>query len=49
MFVSVTSWSARIAFETEKILPVEYDGLAIDLGYRVDLLVEGEVMWRSKP
>jgi GxxExxY protein len=38
----------RVQFETEKILPLEYDGLVIDLGYRVDLLVEGEVIVEVK-
>jgi GxxExxY protein len=37
-----------LCFEAEKILPLEYDGLAIDLGYRVDLLVEGEVIVEIK-
>lgn len=37
-----------MAFETEKILPIEYDGLTIELGYRVDLLVENEVIVEVK-
>ena len=35
-------------FETEKILPVTYDGLHIDLGYRVDFLVESHVIVEVK-
>ena len=37
-----------MAFETEKILPIEYDGLTIAIGYRVDLLVENEVIVEVK-
>jgi GxxExxY protein len=28
-----------ISYEEEKVLPVEYDGLVFEFGYRVDLLV----------
>jgi GxxExxY protein len=38
----------HIRFEVEKILPVTYEGLAIDLGYRVDLLVEDDVIVEVK-
>ena len=38
----------NVAFEAEKILPVEYDGSFIDIGYRVDLLVEGQVIVEVK-
>jgi GxxExxY protein len=37
-----------IPFETEKMLPVAYDGLHIDLGYRVDFLVESRVIVEIK-
>ena len=37
-----------IPFETEKILPVTYDGMRIDLGYRVDFLVESKVIVEVK-
>ena len=37
-----------VAFEVEKLLPVEYDGLTIDLGYRVDILVENVVVVEIK-
>ena len=37
-----------MAFETEKIVPIEYDGLTIEIGYRVDLLVENEVIVEVK-
>ena len=38
----------NLAVEAEKLLPVEYDGLTIDLGYRVDLLVEDAVIVEVK-
>jgi GxxExxY protein len=38
----------KVAFEVEKILPVEYDDLTIDLGYRVDILVENIVIVEIK-
>ena len=37
-----------MAFEVEKPFPIEYDGVIIELGYRVDLLVEGEVIVEVK-
>jgi GxxExxY protein len=37
-----------IFFETEKLLPVEYDGLTVDLGYRIDILVEDAVIVEVK-
>jgi GxxExxY protein len=30
-----------VHFEIEKVFPVTYDGISIEFGYRVDLLVEG--------
>jgi GxxExxY protein len=37
-----------ISHETEKILPVEYDGLTFEFGYRVDLLVAEVVIVELK-
>jgi GxxExxY protein len=37
-----------IAFEQEKPLPVEYKGVKLDCGYRIDLLVEGKVVVELK-
>ena len=34
--------------ETQFPLPVSYDGVRVDLGYRLDLLVEGEVVVEIK-
>ena len=38
----------RIAFEMEKPLPVEYKGVRLDAGYRLDLLVEDKVVVEVK-
>ena len=38
----------RISFEFEKPLPLEYKGVRLDCGYRLDLLVEGEVIVEIK-
>lgn len=37
-----------LRFEAEQALPVKYDGLAIDVGYRLDLLVENAVIVELK-
>lgn len=37
-----------IAFEREKPLPVEYKGLELDCGYRLDFLVEDRVVLELK-
>jgi len=37
-----------VSYQPEKVLPVEYDGLTIDLGYRIDLLVESAVIVEIK-
>lgn len=37
-----------IPFQSEKLLPVRYDGLFIDVGYRVDLIVDGTVIVEVK-
>jgi GxxExxY protein len=34
--------------ETELVLPLVYDGLRIDAGYRIDMLVEGLVIVENK-
>lgn len=34
--------------ETESVLPIEYDGLRIDVGYRLDLVVEDAVIVELK-
>ena len=31
----------RLRVETQVLLPIEYDGVRLDAGYRLDLLVEG--------
>lgn len=38
----------RVPFECEKILSVVYDGLTIELGYRMDLLVNNQVVVESQ-
>ena len=37
-----------VSFEREKPLPVEYKGLQLDCGYRLDLLVEDRVVLELK-
>ena len=37
-----------IRFEVEKVFPVTYDGISIEFGYRVDLLVEEAVIVEIK-
>jgi GxxExxY protein len=39
---------AGISFERQLYLPVLYDGVRIDLGYRLDLLVQGMVVVEVK-
>jgi len=34
--------------ECEVVLPIVYDGLTIDAGYRIDMLVEGSVLIENK-
>ncbi len=38
----------NLIIETQVILPVFYDGIRIDAGYRIDLLVENEVIVELK-
>jgi GxxExxY protein len=37
-----------LAVERQKALPVQYRGVKVDCGYRIDLLVEGEVIIELK-
>ena len=37
-----------IPFELQKTMPVEYKGVQIDCGYRVDLLVDGKIVLELK-
>jgi GxxExxY protein len=37
-----------VPFAAEKLLPVEYDGLRVDLGYRIDLIVADAVIVEVK-
>lgn len=34
--------------ETQLVLPVVYEGLRLDLGYRIDMIVEDEVVLELK-
>lgn len=38
----------EIRFEAEKPLPVEYKGCRLDCGYRIDILVEDEIIVELK-
>ena len=38
----------EIPFELEKPLPVEYKGVQLDCGYRIDLLVERQIILELK-
>ena len=40
--------SARAAFERQVDLPVSYKGLKLDCGYRIDLIVQKEVVLELK-
>ena len=39
---------AGIAFETQKPLPVEYKGIQLDCGYRLDLFIENNLILEIK-
>lgn len=39
---------AGLKVEKQKMLPINYDGVKIDAGYRIDLLVEDEVIVELK-
>jgi GxxExxY protein len=38
----------RLAVEQQKAMPVRYKGVKLDCGYRLDLLVEGQVIVELK-
>jgi len=38
----------KLSFEREKPLPIEYKGVQLDCGYRLDFLVEGKVVVELK-
>jgi len=38
----------NVPFETEKLLPLEYEGITINLGYRVDFMVDDSVIVEVK-
>ncbi len=38
----------KIQFEAEYPLPVEYKGIHIDCGYRIDLLIENKIILELK-
>jgi len=40
--------SRKIAFERQKPLPLEYKGIKLDCGYRVDIIVNGKVLLELK-
>ena len=47
--VSSTNSSAKgLRVETQLVLPVVYEGLRLDLGYRIDMIVEDEVVLELK-
>jgi GxxExxY protein len=37
-----------VPFELQKVMPVEYKGVQIDCGYRLDLLVDGKLIVELK-
>jgi len=39
---------AGLRFERQKDMPVAYKGIKLDLGYRLDVLVEGEILVELK-
>ena len=38
----------NISFESEKSMPIEYKGFYLDCGYRLDILVENEIIIELK-
>lgn len=38
----------RIAFERQVTLPLNYKGLKVDAGYRIDVIVEGKIILELK-
>jgi GxxExxY protein len=41
-------WDRGIKFERQKALPLVYRGYSLDYGYRIDLLVEDEIIVEAK-
>lgn len=39
---------AGVRFDAERVFPIEYDGIIVEFGYRVDLLVEDSVIVEIK-
>jgi GxxExxY protein len=39
---------AGLKFERQKELPIRYNGITVDCGYRLDILVEGKLMLELK-
>jgi GxxExxY protein len=39
---------AKLMFQRQRDLPVEYKGMRLDCGYRIDLLVEGKLIVELK-
>jgi len=39
---------SNITFEAEHPLPVEYKGICLDCGYRIDLLIEDQIILELK-
>lgn len=37
-----------LALETQAIIPITYDGLKIDQGFRADIIVEGKLLFEPK-
>jgi GxxExxY protein len=49
LHVSSTSFEKRgLQVETEVTVPVFYDGVRLDVGLRIDVLVEGKVIIEAK-
>lgn len=38
----------EISFEIEKAIPLQYKGINLECGYRIDFLVEGEIILELK-
>jgi len=38
----------KLSFERQKPMPVSYKGVSLDCGYRIDLLVEGQIVIELK-
>lgn len=48
MCLAAEMQSRGIAFDRQRVLPVQYRGLSIESGYRVDFLIEGRVVVELK-